>query len=279
MIKYFAKSATGYSHLKNGTRCQDFSCCYHDNERTIVSACDGHGGAVYVRSHLGSKFATKAVLKVLCGIEKNMFYKYTRQEIQEYIKLGILCEWNDLVEKDLASRRLLKKEIAHLDDKQIEGIKNNPVKMYGTTLGASMYLGNKLVCVSLGDGGVFVMSKGNMFLPFEDEDEPVANYTYSLCQDDAYQHINVAVFDAYNADGVIVCTDGLVNPYQSVSNFHQSFAKPLVLSLRQDKIDQVDSFVEEMAQKTGFGDDVSLAVMIKQNCSMRYYKDKQNDGF
>ncbi|MBQ9716172.1 MAG: protein phosphatase 2C domain-containing protein [Clostridia bacterium] len=275
MTKYFAKSATGFSHLKNGARCQDFSCCYHDNERTIVSACDGHGGEVYIRSHLGSKFATKAIIKVLGNIEKNLFYRHTRQEIEDYIKLGILCEWNALVEKDLKTRRLHKKEVAHLNEKQIKGIQQNSAKMYGTTLGAAMWFGNKLICVSLGDGGVFILSKGNMFLAFNDEDDPVANFTYSICQDDAYQHLNVALFDASNVDGVIVCTDGLVNPYQNLSNFNQSFAKPLFVALRQGEIDKIDRFVTDMAQKNGFGDDVSLAVMIKQNCSLRSYKDKQ----
>ena len=131
MTKYFAKSATGFSHLKKGIRCQDFSCCYHDGERTIITSCDGHGGEVYVRSHLGSKFASKAILKVLGNIEKTLFYKYTKTEIQDHIRLSILCEWNNLAEKDLKARRLLKKEVAHLNEKQIEGIQKNPAKMRG----------------------------------------------------------------------------------------------------------------------------------------------------
>ena len=58
MIAYFTKTNIGYSHLKANKRCQDYSACYHDEERTIITACDGHGGALYVRSHLGSKFAS-----------------------------------------------------------------------------------------------------------------------------------------------------------------------------------------------------------------------------
>ena len=53
MSIFFTKTETGYAHTNAGKRCQDFSASYSDEERTIVTACDGHGGNVYIRSHLG----------------------------------------------------------------------------------------------------------------------------------------------------------------------------------------------------------------------------------
>ena len=73
MIAYFTKTSIGYSHIKENKVCQDYSASYHDEERTIITACDGHGGDIYVRSHLGSKFASNAVIKVLRELERSDF--------------------------------------------------------------------------------------------------------------------------------------------------------------------------------------------------------------
>ena len=54
MTTFFTKTAIGFSHVVENKVCQDFSASYHDEERTIITACDGHGGDIYVRSHLGS---------------------------------------------------------------------------------------------------------------------------------------------------------------------------------------------------------------------------------
>ena len=98
MIAYFTKTSIGYSHIKENKCCQDYSACYHDEERTIITACDGHGGDIYVRSHLGSKFASNAVVSVLKELERSDFYKYSRTDICNKLRLKILCEWNAMVE-------------------------------------------------------------------------------------------------------------------------------------------------------------------------------------
>ena len=62
---YFTRSARGYNHINNDIVCQDFSAAYHDDERTIITACDGHGGSIYFRSNRGSKFASNALINAL----------------------------------------------------------------------------------------------------------------------------------------------------------------------------------------------------------------------
>ena len=274
MTKFFSKSAKGFSHEKDGKRCQDFSACYHDEERTIVVCCDGHGGEPYVRSHLGSKFATRAVINAFLQLDKKSFYKCTRSEIEEKLKLAVLCEWNSMVEKDLEQKHICKKEVAHLNEKQIFGIIKNPAKLYGTTHNAAMFFGTKVIFMSLGDGGVFALSKGEVIPVFQDDDEPVANVTYSLCQEDAYKHLNVAIFDSSSIDGVVTCTDGLINPYQNMQNFKKSFVCPAIWALKQNDSDLLDDFVDKLATQIGYGDDVSLAMAIKKQSSLRRYKGK-----
>ena len=276
MSMYFVKTSIGYSHIASGKRCQDFSASYHDGERTIIAACDGHGGNVYVRSHLGSKFACDAAINVLKGIEKTAFYKNKPQVIADSIKLNILCEWNSLVDSHMQKKPIGYKDIADLNDSEVLSLKKSFVKAYGTTLNAVMLMGNRLICVSLGDGGCFLIKNGIAISPFtEDEDEPVANVTYSMCQDDAYKHLNVTVHDLTGYDGAIICTDGMINPYQSMTNFSEKLVAPAVISLLEGKGRELEDFVTSVGTRLGIGDDVSLGLIVKDKTSLRRYSKVQ----
>ena len=272
MITYFTKTSIGYAHIKEGKRCQDYSACYHDEERTIITACDGHGGDLYVRSHLGSKFASNAVIKVFKELERSDFYKYSRKDICKNLRLKILCEWNAMVERDLSNKYITRSEVAHLDEDRLFKLKQNPEKAYGTTLNAAMIFGNKLVCVSIGDGGVFLVRKGKIGFAIPEDEETVANITYSMCQEDAYEHLSVAIYDFSDLDGVIVCTDGLVNPYQSLGNFRDKFVKPICLKVQDGKQAEIDEFITQIGKQIGIGDDVTFGIAMKTGISLRSYR-------
>ena len=273
MSIFFTKTETGYSHISTGKRCQDFSASYSDEERTIVTACDGHGGNVYIRSHLGSKFASNAVIDVLREIERTAFYKAKKEAVIENIRLNILCRWNSLVEGHLSKNPIRMSEVSELTEAEILSLRKNPIKAYGTTLNAAMILGTKLICVSIGDGGCFLVKSGIVTPAFvEDEDEPVANITYSLCQDDAFSHLQVSVQELSAYDGAVVCTDGMINPYQNLSNFGTGLIAPAIATLSVGKNKSLEAFVSEVGTKLGTGDDVSLGIVVKDKLSSRIYK-------
>ena len=272
MITYFTKTNIGYSHIKERKPCQDYSAAYHDEERTIITACDGHGGKPYVRSNVGSRYASSAIMSVFQEVDKSLFYRYTHQGICDKLRLQILCEWNALVERHLGEKSFCKRELADLDDEQVFKLKQNPAKAYGTTLQGAMIFGNKLLCVSLGDGGIFLVRKGELYSAFEEDEETVANFTYSMCQEDAYKYLKVEIFDFSDLDGVLVCTDGVVNPYQSLGNFRDKFVKPICMKLQEGKQAEMDEFITAMGEKIGIGDDVSLAVAMKTGISLRGYR-------
>lgn len=271
MITYFTKTSIGYSHIKEHKCCQDYSATYHDEERTIITACDGHGGDIYVRSHLGSKFASDAVIKVLRELERSDFYKYSRKDICNNLRLKILCEWNAMVERDLSNKYITRREIDHLNEDKLFKLKQNSEKAYGTTLNAAMIFGNKLICVSIGDGGVFAIKKGQVGAVFVDDEETVANITYSMCQEDAFKYLRVGIYNFSDFDGVIVCTDGLVNPYQNLANFRDKFVKPICIKMLEGKQNEVNDFIVLMGEKIGIGDDVTLGFAIKTGISLRSY--------
>lgn len=272
MITCFTKTNVGFAHVKDKMPCQDFSACYHDEERTIITACDGHGGKIYVRSNVGSKYASNAVISTLQGVDKALFYRYTRQEICDKLRLQILCEWNALVERHLSKKSLSRYELVDLDEDQRFKLKKNPEKAYGTTLQGAMIYGNKLICVALGDGGVFLTRRGQIAPAFEEDEETVANLTYSMCQEDAYEHLRVEIFDFSALDGVLLCTDGVINPYQNLGNFQEKFVKPICMKLQEGKQSEIDEFITAMGERIGLGDDVSLALAMKTDVSLRGYR-------
>ena len=273
MTEHFNVTSIGYSHVKAGKVCQDSSSSYFDGVRTIITACDGHGGDVYVRSHKGSKFASLAILRAMLDAESLSFRKYTAEEIEHNLKLNILCEWNRLVNGDLAKHPIRKSEVAHLSETQINSIKQNPVKAYGTTLGGAMLYGNRLICVGLGDGGCFLIKNGEIAPAFpEGEDEPVANITYSLCGEKAFEHMNARIFDMRGIDGVLLCTDGILGPYQSIENFKRSFVHPVVRRILDGKTNEVKQFVCDLGLRNGIGDDVSLSMIVKNYTKIKKYQ-------
>ena len=273
MSIFFTKTETGYSHINTGKRCQDFSASYNDEERTIVTACDGHGGNVYIRSHLGSKFASNAVIDVLREIERTAFYKAKKEAVIENIRLNVLCRWNSLVEGHLTKNPIRMSEVSELTEAEVLSLRKNPIKAYGTTLNAAMILGTKLICVSIGDGGCFLVKSGIATPAFiEDEDEPVANINYSLCQDDAFSHLQVSVHELSAYDGAVVCTDGMINPYQNLSNFSTGLIAPAIATLSVGKNKSLEAFVSEVGTKLGTGDDVSLGIVVKDKLPSRFYK-------
>lgn len=273
MNDQFNVTSIGYSHVKSGKLCQDFSSSYYDGDSALVTACDGHGGEVYIRSHKGSKFASLATLRTMLDIESLSFRKYTAEEIEHNIKLNILCEWNRLVREDLAAHPIRKSEVAHLSKAQVESIKQNPAKAYGTTLCGAMLRGNRLVCVGLGDGGCYLLRNGEISSAFPDDgDEPVANVTYSLCGEKAFEHMNARIFDMRSLDGVLLCTDGVLGPYQSTENFKRSFVRPVVRRVLDGKTNEVKEFVCDLGLRSGIGDDVSLAMILKDGTKSRHYR-------
>ena len=150
-------------------------------------------------------------------------------------------------------------------------LKNNFVKAYGTTLTGALLYKDKILVVGIGDTECLYLKDNKLYKVFELEDEPVANTTYSMCQEDAYKYINVKVLNTKDVDGLFLCTDGLTNPYQSYDNFKEYFISPLMNKIIKEKdLKYLYDFIDELAKKRGIGDDVSLSFIINDKCSSLY---------
>ena len=269
----FNKSSIGYAHLKNKKPCQDYSASYKDNERIIVTCCDGHGGAQYVRSKVGSKLASDAVISVFRSLNSRLLNKQNKEEVYEKIKLLILCEYNKLVERELAKKPIRSRELKGLKEEEIDTLRFNPSKAYGTTLSGAMLFKDLYVVVSIGDTETLGIHKGELIKLFDNTNDPAGNVTYSMCQEDVYQYLRVTIVDKNKLDGVLLCTDGLSSPYQSYKNFNKSFVRPNIKQLLKSKsINDIDKSIEQIALSLGVGDDVSLSFILSDNTAMKYYK-------
>ena len=273
MYYVFNKTCIGYNHLKNNKVCQDYSASYKDNERIIVTCCDGHGGPQYVRSHLGSKAASEAVINVFKSINKSFFKEGKSSDLLDKIRLLILCEYNKLIEREVANKPIRKSELVGLSEEQVDALKFNPAKAYGTTLSGAMVFNKKLIIVSIGDTETLGISKGEIVKIFDNSNDPAGNVTYSMCQEDAYKYLRVAILNVKELDGVLLCTDGLSSPYQSYDNFNQSFIKPTMRRLLNSKsLIYVDNSVDKVALELGVGDDVSLSFIFNESANIKYYR-------
>ena len=269
----FNKTCVGYSHLESGRKCQDFSASYSDNERMIITCCDGHGGQQYVRSDVGSRLASDAIINIFKKIDKSFLFGKDDEELQEKIKLLILCEYNKLVEREIASKPIRARELEGLKEEEIDTLRFNPAKAYGTTLSGAMVYKNKLFVISIGDTETLGIKKGELVKLFDNSNDPAGNVTYSMCQEDAFKYLRITILDAKSLDGVILCTDGLSSPYQSYDNFTKSFIRPMVRNVINTKsLVKVGEDVEQIATKLGVGDDVSLSFILSSDTNPKYYR-------
>ena len=273
MYYVFNRTCIGYSHLRDKKPCQDFSSSYKDNERMIVTCCDGHGGARYVRSQKGSKAAGDAVMNVFKDIDGSFFREAKQDKVIEKLKLLVLCEYNKLIEREIADKPIRKSELTKLSEDEADYIRFNQAKAYGTTLSGAMLYKNKLVVVVIGDTEVLGIRKGELVKIFDNSNDPAGNVTYSMCQEDAFKYLRVAILPAKDLDGVILCTDGLSSPYQSYDNFTKSFIKPMVKKILTTKsLNSVENDIDDIALKYGVGDDVSLSFIINQKTNVKFYR-------
>ena len=261
MIQYLATTSIGYSHIKNGIVCQDYSDSYHDDNRTIITACDGHGGKLYIRSDRGSKFASEAVLYAFKKANEEFLSNESRAENR--LRLEILCKWNELVEQDCFKHPFLEEELSILDEDERSLILQEPQVAYGTTLNGAMIFGKRLICVSLGDGGCLLLKNGTAEKIFPEDEDNVANVTCSMCQTDAYKHLRLKILPLSKADGAMVFTDGFINPYRTFDNFCTSCVKPILENLKGGNKEKITDFVFKLSTEIGIGDDVSLGLLLK----------------
>lgn len=265
MVFLYNKTHIGFSHINKKSPCQDYSNIFTNNKFSIITACDGHGGNLYFRSDKGSKLASKAVIEVLNTYSIRKLHKIIKNQQLNKLKLEILCKWNELIEQDYSLKHFNKKELEKLNEEDLFKLSNNYIYAYGTTMNAAILTNKYIVCIQIGDGGSYLISEDKIELVFPENDENVANITNSMCSDKAFDNIYIKAVQKHYYNGVLICTDGLLTPYQTYENFKDNFIVPYINNFKHISIESIISmndFIKKLGLEIGTGDDVSVASIL-----------------
>ena len=250
----------GADHIERSKICQD-AAAFKAGEHYGVAACaDGHGGAKYIRSEVGSRIAVECAIEVVDAYMED--YERFSREIRKnssYI-LGHMAEkfmaaWTEKIEDYNDANPLSDAEREALA--KARGDENNFYSFYGSTVLAAVAAEDFQYGFLVGDGGFAVVSQdGSVTIPIEDPNSH-ANYTSSLCSRDA-----ISSFVSYYLEekplAMCVSTDGLIKSFDTEKDF-LDYHVLLATMLQNPERCQV-SLEKNLMKRThsGSGDDISV---------------------
>jgi serine/threonine protein phosphatase PrpC len=264
-------SFTGYKHAKANIPNQDYSASIHGKDFFMIGVADGHSSDLYFRSERGSRYA---VLAAFDQLEK--FHAegvYTNDAINQ-LKIKILSHWNKLIDDDINRDMFKNEETSKLTPKDFSKLKENLSYAYGTTLTCALINNSNVVVLSIGDSNAMYYDldlKPYQLFATDDENESNTQITNSMCEEDAFKHLNHAILESSDISAIALSTDGALNPYQSFMNYQyyiplmflkERFARNAEIG---DKL--LENFISELAKSKGNGDDVSFAMYYREDIS------------
>ena len=229
-MEIFAVSTTGAVHLSRGKPCQDsYSVSSYGNAGLILSVADGHGGAAYCRSEIGSLIACSAAADII------------RQGDDTDLPVKIKQEYDRRVQEHLERNPLTVQEAGLLESLP-------PDTAYGTTLLAAAVSEAHNVVLQLGDGEIHAMDAQGHFLPALPEDEDCfGSFTSSMCysEAEAVGHFRTLHY-AEKPALIIMYSDGYSSKYSRPYELVQAFIEGAALS--------------EVLQQGAHGDDQTVLI-------------------
>ncbi len=210
----------GADHMARRKVCQDCAGTYVCEDYAVAVVADGHGGAKYIRSEIGSRFAVEAAIETVkdymsdyeafsMAIKKD--HKYICKKMQEQF----LARWSGKVE-DYHNGHGLTEDEKEILEKEIT-LDKECYFMYGSTVLFGVMAKEYYFGMLVGDGGyAIVHGDGSVEIPVEDEG--YANYCQSICSRnsfDAFQEF----FSMGEVIAMCVSTDGLVKSFATEEDF------------------------------------------------------------
>lgn len=267
--KSFCLSLQGASHIKKNKECQDASMSYSDEHIAIAIVCDGHGGADYIRSAIGSLCACNAaeinIKNFLENTNKDVFFTNPEKSLH-MLEASIINVWNQLIYAHYEKNPFLPMELEgisekakkkYVEDRRIESA-------YGTTLIAVGMTHDYWFGIHIGDGKcVAINPEGKFVQPIPWDSKCFLNATTSICDSDALsnfrhfysQKLPVAVF--VGSDGV----DDCFSNNEQLYNLYRTILYSFGTSEFKEALDGLKDYLPRLSAK-GSGDDVSIAAIL-----------------
>jgi hypothetical protein len=286
MFIAFACSKQGFSHIKNGKPCEDYSDCFENRayNTSIAIVADGHGGEKYFRSRYGSKLAVEAASDVL-----NRFIEQTGKSNKGFFNEDAKTDREKTegnlqkLEKDIVSA-WREKVLQHIKDNpwdDIEkkycvehGIKINEndhyqlAAIYGTTLLAVAATETFWFALQIGDGVcVVIHENGKVEIAVPDDEEQGFGITKSLCNKDALENFRHN-FGFERILGITAATDGVSDsfPMEKYLEFNVSELLNSFVEHPEETKKDIEKSLPILSEH-GSGDDVSIAGIFNQSAA------------
>ena len=252
MMRTFALSQLGASHLLTAKPCQDASLSVITDEYAMAIVADGHGGEAYFRSDRGSKMAVEAARDVLTQFltSTHNLSAFPTGNWQRQLAAAILTDWQQRIENDY------QQEPFDTDSRW--------QKAYGTTLIAVVRTPKYLLGLHIGDGRcVAIDTQGTAKQPIPWDKRCFLNRTTSMCDVNALNEFRFCILHKHLPKAVFVGTDGVEDCFadnHGLYNFYKLLLQNLSADFSQALTDLQD-YLPQMSQK-GSKDDISIAAII-----------------
>ena len=206
MYRGFAFSAQGSSHKEDGRPCQDASGVLLTRGYAVAAVADGHGGAKYTRSDVGSRLAVDTALEVLSEFLRTYgraLSAFTRQEAaaaQRHLAGRVIARWRERIERHFAE---------YPPDAAESGREFQPY-FYGTTLLYGAMTADCRLLSQIGDGRCVTLdATGRPDFPVPEDERLGFGLTTSLCDERAIEHFRHRFVPASRRGAVFLATDGV----------------------------------------------------------------------
>jgi hypothetical protein len=272
--KVISASVRGSSHQRSGLPNQDavdHSNAKDDGSATVLAVADGHGGARYFRSQVGSTLAVHTAVRLVGEFMANSLAPETvLEQTRQALCPQIVTTWAAAVLSDLGNNPFTEAELALLE--QVDGpasraaVLERPELAYGATLLVVAVIAGRVLYLQLGDGDILVVAPdGTTTRPIVADERLVANQTTSLCQPEAEKEFRIAAIDGADTLPLLVLlsTDGYMNSFRSEEDFLQIGTDYLQILREQGSEALALELPNILADATqqGSGDDITLGIL------------------
>ena len=281
--KTFDSYSKGYSHIKNGTDCEDFAASYADPEgRYYISViCDGHSDNNCFRSSKGARFGCESAVETLTRFfdlyyEDNATIDLITPEAELRLKRSLKQCWDDKVLADIRSNPITEAEKEPLSERvrSIYEAGRGLLNIYGATLLAVAVCGDAFIALHIGDGVMLCVDQdGTYYEPLPDDEKSETGSPASLCDSDLFSRNNafrslvsptIPIAVVVSSDGIGDCLDQLdfmEFTYNLISKLKTMESETVVTSkLNNNQKGYLDSCTAYYSAKgNGVEDDCSIS--------------------
>ncbi len=268
-LQAFHLSSQGASHIKKNKECQDSSDSYYDEQCAIAIVCDGHGGDDYVRSAIGSSFASRiakeSILNFIQNVDRGELSRHHDKLIYS-LEASIITMWNAAVHEHCDQTPFTEAEVAVLSDRaKRKYLQENRIESaYGTTLIAVAITKDFWFGIHIGDGKCVAISpEGKFVQPIPWDEKCFLNATTSICDSDALERFRYFYSDKLPV-AVFVGSDGIDDCFSSdeqLNNLYKTILYSFATSSFEAAISDLKDYLPRLSAK-GSGDDVSVAAVL-----------------